>query len=622
MKLETVRRFEPVWLLQFVLLLVLLSFFFIPQPALEPQTITILNPHSLPRVGADWTIYFNTTGAGELQVNDHSFPEEVDFVNLYRKSEQDWYGVPVIIDGDLITANWSYSLGKAVFRVKTPEEHTLEFRYGTQIAYAYNRAELYVSIGTPKSAARGQRVPVYGNAVNHNLSDVTLIYTIPEEFTVTDGETIKTCGDAYVCESNLTLDTTGVPTGTYVIRLDACTYGVCGTSTTEVRVDRLIVEPEEPQFDTIGVGEPVKWTQRIVLKNPFDEHVYNYAIPLPPDAFDSEPTVIAEVRPLQTLTVDVTFYTLPVEVAVKDEDLHLARMIPEDAYQIKVYDTEELIFSPQDYEMLTSLNMYFPAEKVQVRHNASLHYQDIPIAVPASTDRVSLFEDVNGTLQTVASTVRDNVVAWTVPQLSTRIYWVAPETYQGKMARGNRTFWTLEIEDIKTEYETDTDTPTTGLINKTKHLANKIEQEITALLPQKYKDIETHGPISYDPVTDTIKIVGDGHSCTASNPCTLTDIFEADNASGWNRVAKYYTYYVFDASVVIGDGESETSVVALSEYIDIRKPWTMKNRANFRMGEITDGVPGRGGWILSKVDKKYEAKEKSAFYVESGATLT
>ena len=467
MKLEPVHRFEAAWLLPLVLVLAVFTLYFLPQPVLESQhqTITILNPHALPRVGDDWAIYFNTTGAGELQISDHSFPEEVDFINLYRKSGQDWWGVPVTITGDLITANWGYPLGKAVFRVKTPEEHVLEFRYGDQIAYAYNRAELYVSLGVPKSAARGQKIPVYGSARNHNLSDVTLIYEIPKEFTITDGETIKTCGDSYLCESNLTLDTTNVPTGTYLIRLDACTFGVCGASTAEIRVDRLIVEPEEPQFDTIKVGEPVKWTQSILLKNPFDSYVYNYTIPLPEDAFDAEPTVIAGVKPLQTLTVDITFYTLPVEITIKDENLYLARMIPEDASRIKVYDAEELIFSPKDYEMLTSLNLNFPAEKVQVSHNASLHYQNIPIAVPASMQRVSLFEDANGTLQTVDFAVRNSVVAWTVPYLSTRTYWIAPETYQGKKASGNRTSWTLEIEDIKTEYETDTETPATGLIN-------------------------------------------------------------------------------------------------------------------------------------------------------------
>ncbi|MEE9474481.1 MAG: hypothetical protein V3V36_02300, partial [Candidatus Hydrothermarchaeaceae archaeon] len=146
MKLDPVHKFEPVWLTLSVLALAMFAFYLLPQPMLEPQhqTITILNPYSLPRVGGDWTIYFNTTGTGELQINDHSFPEEVDFINLYRKSGQDWWGVPVTITGDLIAADWDYPLGKAVFYVKTPEEHVLEFRYGDQIAYAYNRAELYV----------------------------------------------------------------------------------------------------------------------------------------------------------------------------------------------------------------------------------------------------------------------------------------------------------------------------------------------------------------------------------------------------------------------------------------------------------------------------------------------
>ncbi|MEE8401766.1 MAG: hypothetical protein V3R86_06395, partial [Candidatus Hydrothermarchaeaceae archaeon] len=460
---------EQLWVLSIVLVLAVFTLFLLPQPVpeLTPQTITILNPHSLPRVGGEWTIYFNTTGVGELKINDHAFPDEVDFVDLYRHTGQNWWRVPVSITGDLIIANWTYPFGKAIFHVKTPEEHVLEFIYGDRVAYAYNRAELYVSIGVPKSAARGQKIPVYGSARNHNLSDVTLIYNIPGEFTVTGGETTKTCGDAYLCENNLTLDTADVPTGTYIITLDACTFGVCGTSSAEVKVDRLVVEPEEPKFDRVKVGEPVKWSQKYILKNPFNKYVYNYTIPVPKDAFGIEPGVISEVKPNETLPVDVTFYTLPVEVTVQNENLYLERMIPKEASKIKVRDTEGLLFSPIDYEMLRSLNINFPAERVLVRHNASLHYQNIPVAVPSAAESASLFEDVNGTLETVGFTIRENTVAWIVPHLSTRIYWIAPETYQVKKVRGNKTYWTLEIENIKTEYETKTGNLTTGLINKT-----------------------------------------------------------------------------------------------------------------------------------------------------------
>jgi len=362
----------------------------------------------------------------------------------------------------------------------------LEFRYGDKIAYAYNYAELYISIGTPKSVARGQQIPVYGNAKNHNLSDVTLMYDIPPGFAVTEGKTQKDCGGTYYCENNITLDTTGVPDGVYVIKLDACTYGTCGSSTTEVRVDRLVVSGGEPQFYEAIVGEPVRWTQKLTLENPFDTYVYNYRIPVPYDAFDVSPTIVPEVRPGEIINIEVTFYTEPVEVTVTGDKLDLSRMVPEEASEIKVYDDEGLIFSPADYDMFKSLDINFPADRVQVHHNASLHYRNIPVAVPAKTDKVSLFEDINGTrLETVNFTLRDNVVAWTVPHLSTRIYWVTPETFQLKRPVGNNTLWTLEIKDFKTKYETGTDSPTTGLINVTWHTTNESAEKPIKIKPKK-----------------------------------------------------------------------------------------------------------------------------------------
>jgi hypothetical protein len=500
MKLEPVNKIEPVWLLPIVLLLSVSTFFLLPQPAtnFDEPTITILNEHSHPQVGGNWSIYFNTTGAGVLQVNDHSFPEEVAFVNLYRRSGPDWWAVPVTITGDLISADWSYDTGKAVFHVKTPEEHVLEFRYGDAVAYAFNYAELYISVGTPKSVARGQDVPVIGNARNHNLSDVTLIYDIPQGFKIIEGEATLDCGGSFICESNLTLDTTEVPDGVYVIKLDACTYGTCGSSTTEVRVDRLIVGGEEPQFYEAIVGEPVRWTQKLILENPFGTPVYNYKIPVPYDAFDISPSIIPEVGPHEAVSADVTFYTMPVEVTVSNENLDLSRMVPQEASDIKIYDDEGLLFSPADYNMFKSLEINFPADRVQVYHNASLHYQNIPVAVPASTDTVSLFEDINGTrLETVNFTLRDDVVAWTVPHLSTRIYWVTPETFQLKRPVGNNTLWTLEIKGFKTEYETITGTPSTGLINVTWHTT-----DTSAEKPIKIKATKPHYKIDEEPEFD------------------------------------------------------------------------------------------------------------------------
>ncbi|MFC1786953.1 hypothetical protein ACFLY8_02855 [Halobacteriota archaeon] len=105
----------------------------------ENQSITILNPQSYPYVGDNWTIYFNTTGSGVLEIHDHSFPEEVGFVGIYQKDGDVWNWVPANITGDLISADWNYTEGRAIFKVLTPGEHILEFRFGN-VAYARNQA--------------------------------------------------------------------------------------------------------------------------------------------------------------------------------------------------------------------------------------------------------------------------------------------------------------------------------------------------------------------------------------------------------------------------------------------------------------------------------------------------
>jgi hypothetical protein len=111
------------------------------------QSITILNPKAHPTLGGNWTIYFNATGSGILEINDHSFPEEVGFVGLYRKEGITWIPVSVKIDDDLIQAHWSYPEGKAVFKVKTIGKHMLEFKFGN-IAYAENQVITIIQYAT------------------------------------------------------------------------------------------------------------------------------------------------------------------------------------------------------------------------------------------------------------------------------------------------------------------------------------------------------------------------------------------------------------------------------------------------------------------------------------------
>ncbi|MCK4335777.1 MAG: hypothetical protein KAW40_03570, partial [Candidatus Aenigmarchaeota archaeon] len=179
----------------------------------------------------------------------------------------------------------------------------------------------------------------------------------------------------------------------------------------------------------------------------------------------------------------------------------------------------------------------------------------------------------------------------------------------------------LENDSVSFEWKLETGDECGDFVFNVVAKANESEDFESFVLDVKCPIPPSLKTISYDPVTDTITVIGNGTHCTASNPCTLTDIYNADQENGWNQIKQYVSYYLFNASVVIGDGKNETWVIAENEYIDIWKPWTIKKNAGFRMGKLVDGVPLSGGWILSKVEVDYENKERSAFYVESGAAL-
>ena len=113
--------------------LLALALFLFSGPLLASErSISIDNPQSYPAVGSAWTVYFHSTGTGTLEIDDHSFPDEVSFEGLYTLTDGEWVQVTVNVDGDLISADWHYSAGKAVFVPRTADRHTLLFRFGNE----------------------------------------------------------------------------------------------------------------------------------------------------------------------------------------------------------------------------------------------------------------------------------------------------------------------------------------------------------------------------------------------------------------------------------------------------------------------------------------------------------
>ena len=115
--------------------------------------IQVLNHHSRPVVGEEWTVHFVANGRGKLVIENFN-PDEVEFVGLECESV-------VVIDGKRIitsrrveelrqrgaktTVNWLHGIGKAIFQPIKPGRHKVEFAFGGSKDAAFNQATEVVS---------------------------------------------------------------------------------------------------------------------------------------------------------------------------------------------------------------------------------------------------------------------------------------------------------------------------------------------------------------------------------------------------------------------------------------------------------------------------------------------
>lgn len=109
---------------------------------LDPTVeISILNPHSHPQAGDIWQVEFKSKGKADLKITpqNQATIDDLDFISLKCGDEQ---RTPQILSKDVIFfPNWSCNkIGKISHLVKVAGNHTLKFQFGSQVAFAYNRA--------------------------------------------------------------------------------------------------------------------------------------------------------------------------------------------------------------------------------------------------------------------------------------------------------------------------------------------------------------------------------------------------------------------------------------------------------------------------------------------------
>jgi hypothetical protein len=104
-------------------------------------SITIINVQSYPTVWGNWTVRFNTTGIADLiitPINNTNFDVDIQFLELKCGNEK---FNPVYDGKSVFYANWSCSEeGRIINKVLKEGKHTLEFRFGDDVEYAFNKA--------------------------------------------------------------------------------------------------------------------------------------------------------------------------------------------------------------------------------------------------------------------------------------------------------------------------------------------------------------------------------------------------------------------------------------------------------------------------------------------------
>lgn len=138
--------------------------------------ITIINIKSYPNLGGQWVVYFNTTGTADLTVsgfNGTHFDQDLNFVEIKcgdtvmnATKGANNYTVRDYYCADGVN-------GTEISTVATTGPHTLEFRFGDSVGYAYNQASCTVFLGSALITAVTACTTTGGRNLNLTANVVT-----------------------------------------------------------------------------------------------------------------------------------------------------------------------------------------------------------------------------------------------------------------------------------------------------------------------------------------------------------------------------------------------------------------------------------------------------------------
>ncbi len=184
-----------------ILALSLLSLAFIPIITSDNNNggssgdITIINVYSYPTVGGKWIVQFTTIGQADLIItatngttwSNNNNDYDLRFLDLKccdENLEYEW------INGSIVVKNYSCSdIGYEISKVLTSGRHTLMFRFGDDVAYAFNdasnwwdsgwvrRAPIYLNTSSGSTPSNYQVLlnVTYDSNMNGNFSDLRFV---------------------------------------------------------------------------------------------------------------------------------------------------------------------------------------------------------------------------------------------------------------------------------------------------------------------------------------------------------------------------------------------------------------------------------------------------------------
>ena len=229
-------------------------------------SLAIINIQSYPTVSGNWVVQFNTTGTANLTVKAVSgteFNNDLDFIELRCGDD---ILTTELIDGVIFIENYTCDkVGYEISKVLTSGKHTLEFRFGDDVKYAYNQALLayYYNESLSQSTTTSTS---YQDKVSITFTPIST-----KNYTILGYAEINSSSTSYQVEAVLTVDGTIYQNTSYrpkdandiyplstikKIELSSAQHTVqiqyrssSGSATAKIRNAKLIVMELDPEYN-------------------------------------------------------------------------------------------------------------------------------------------------------------------------------------------------------------------------------------------------------------------------------------------------------------------------------------------------------------------------------------